>query len=56
MNNDIFQLLMLVLLLENEGVCSDINPLLIMFLMLHGNNCSSTEQESTAVTTCTPTF
>lgn len=34
MNCDIFQLLMLLLLLENEGIEQDFNSLIIMFLMM----------------------
>lgn len=36
MNCDIFQLLMLILLLESEGIEQDLNSLIIIFLMLRG--------------------
>lgn len=42
MNCDLFQLLMLLLLLENEGVEQDFNSLIIMFLMMQSREkCNS---------------
>lgn len=44
MNCDIFQLLMLLLLLENEGIEQDFNSLIIMFLMMQSREkCGSGE-------------
>lgn len=50
MREDIFRLLMLVLLLENGGRTEYINQIVIMFLLMNSN--SAVSQSSRAVSTC----
>ena len=52
MREDIFRLLMLILLLENSGRTENINQVVIYFLLMNSNNGTSSTNRNTSGCRC----